>query len=58
MNDIAKAAYLHFADEFENQLHRKLTINEKEFLQWMAKNYAREFKWQKRSVQEVFRNYQ
>ncbi|WP_257720699.1 hypothetical protein [Lentibacillus amyloliquefaciens] len=39
MNSFEKV-YIQLVREFENKLNRKLTIDEKELLKWVAKKHA------------------
>lgn len=40
MNAFEETTYIDFILEFEDKLHRELTIDEKEFLEWLAKKHA------------------
>lgn len=37
MKTFKETTYMHFVREFKNKLNRTLTIDEKEFLKWVAK---------------------
>lgn len=40
MNALEQSAYIQFVREFENRVERKLTMDEKEFLKWLAKKHV------------------
>lgn len=40
MNTFEEKLYMNLVCEFENKLRRKLAIEEKGFLKWLAKNYS------------------